>query len=112
MIGNNTNHLNKIKNDIPQTIFLNGVVALFNRHCGEYGKLSAFCENAWANQLRPNNTERYQQIISLLKLMLGSIPNSCFVGAGLLPHRTLVKFLLSDLIRLVNSSQHCVVAKW
>lgn len=38
MIGNNTSHLNKNKNDIPQTIFLNGVVALFNRHCKTCGK--------------------------------------------------------------------------
>lgn len=38
MIGRDTNHLNKIQNDIPQTIFLNGVVALFNRHCKTCGK--------------------------------------------------------------------------
>ena len=37
MIGRDTNHLNKNKNYIPQTIFLNGEVALFNRHCGECG---------------------------------------------------------------------------
>lgn len=37
MIGRNTNHLNKT-NDIPQTIFLNGVVALFNRHCKARGR--------------------------------------------------------------------------
>ena len=89
MIGRNANHLNKTKNDIPQTIFLNGVVALFNRHCKARGRRLTSVRThgrIGRDQIIQNDTNQY--IVARTDVRFDTYFLRC--ESWLLPHRTLV----------------------
>ena len=99
MIGRNTNHLSKTKNDIPQTIFLNGVVALFNRHCKACGKRLTSVRThgrIGRDQIIHSDTNQY------IAARTDARFDTYFLHCGNSSFH--IKILLSDIIGLVNPS--------